>query len=121
MVTPAFEDYFVLKERQGRVRFSYPHPAYPGAAILSVNDGVRSRICENVGLNGPWSRADPTHDRGLLFDPLPMTPEKKARLRELPRLIANENDFDKMKTLALELQRLIDEDAAERDLGRLAD
>lgn len=31
-----------------------------------------------------------------------MTPEKKARLRELPRLIANENNPEKMKTLALE-------------------
>ena len=50
-----------------------------------------------------------------------MTPENRARLRELPALIANEDDTDVMKNLALEFQRLLDEEAAERDLGRLAD
>jgi len=49
-----------------------------------------------------------------------MTTEKKSRLHELPKLIANENDFEKMKALAQELQRLLDEEAAERDAGRLA-
>lgn len=46
-----------------------------------------------------------------------MTPEKKARLRDLPKLIAEENDIEEMKSLALELQRLLDEEAAERDVG----
>lgn len=50
-----------------------------------------------------------------------MTPEKKARLRELPTLIANEDDADTLKNLALEFQRLMDEEAAERDRGRQAD
>jgi len=45
-----------------------------------------------------------------------MTPEKQARLRELPTLIANEDDPDTLKNLALEFQRLLDEEAAERDL-----
>jgi hypothetical protein len=40
-----------------------------------------------------------------------MTPEKRARLRELPALIANEDDPDAMKNLALEFQRLLDEEA----------
>jgi hypothetical protein len=47
-----------------------------------------------------------------------MTPEKKARLRELAKLIAEENDIEKMKSLVLELQRLLDEEVAERDGGR---
>ena len=36
-----------------------------------------------------------------------MTPEEKNLIRDLPKLIANENDFDKMKVLALELARLL--------------
>jgi hypothetical protein len=47
-----------------------------------------------------------------------MTPEKQTRLRELPKLIAAENDLEKMKTLAAELQRLLDEETAERDGSR---
>jgi hypothetical protein len=47
-----------------------------------------------------------------------MTPEKRTRLRELPKLIASENDLEKMKILAAELQRLLDEEATERDLSR---
>jgi hypothetical protein len=47
-----------------------------------------------------------------------MKPEKQARLRELPTLIASENDPDTLKNLALEFQRLLDEEAEERDLRR---
>lgn len=47
-----------------------------------------------------------------------MTPEKRTRLRELPKLIAAENDLEKVKILAAELQRLLDEEASDRDLGR---
>ena len=47
-----------------------------------------------------------------------MTPDKLSRLRELPRLIAAENNADKIKILAAELQCLLDEEAAERDAGR---
>jgi hypothetical protein len=36
-----------------------------------------------------------------------MTPEEQARLRQLPRLIAEENDPEKMKVLAAELERLL--------------
>jgi len=36
-----------------------------------------------------------------------MTPEEKARLRELPKLIAQQNDPEKMKVLAAELERLL--------------
>jgi hypothetical protein len=36
-----------------------------------------------------------------------MTPEEEARIRELPKLIANENDPAKMKVLAIELTRLL--------------
>jgi hypothetical protein len=36
-----------------------------------------------------------------------ITPEEQARLRELPRLIAEENDPEKMKVLAAELERLL--------------
>jgi len=36
-----------------------------------------------------------------------MTPEEQARLRQLPRLIAEENDPEKMKILASELERLL--------------
>jgi len=36
-----------------------------------------------------------------------MTPEEQARLRQLPRLIAEENDPEKMKILAGELERLL--------------
>lgn len=36
-----------------------------------------------------------------------MTAEEKARIRELPKLIANENDPAKMKVLATELVRLL--------------
>jgi hypothetical protein len=36
-----------------------------------------------------------------------MTPEEEARIRELPKLIANENDPAKMKLLAIELTRLL--------------
>lgn len=46
-----------------------------------------------------------------------MTPDKLSRLRELPKLIADENP-DKMKILATELRRLLDEEAAEQDVGR---
>ena len=49
-----------------------------------------------------------------------MTPDKRTRLRELPKLIAEEDNTDKMKILAAELQRLLDEEAAERDIGRKA-
>jgi hypothetical protein len=35
-----------------------------------------------------------------------MTPEEKIRVRDLPKLIANENDFAKMKVLAIELEPL---------------
>ena|SRR5215469_11580170 len=59
-------------------------------------------------------------NRLSLLPPIRMTTEKKSRLHELPKLIANENDFEKMKALAQELQRLLDEEAAERDAGRLA-
>jgi hypothetical protein len=47
-----------------------------------------------------------------------MTLDKKARLRELPTLIANEDDADVMKGLALELTPLLDEEVAARDRGR---
>jgi hypothetical protein len=36
-----------------------------------------------------------------------MTPEEKIRVRDLPKLIVNENDFAKMKVLAIELERLL--------------
>ena len=36
-----------------------------------------------------------------------MTPEEHARLRELPRLIAQEDNPEKMKVLAAELERLL--------------
>jgi len=36
-----------------------------------------------------------------------MTPEEQARLRQLPKLIAEENDPEKMKVLAAELERLL--------------
>ena len=36
-----------------------------------------------------------------------MTPEEQALLRELPKLIAQENDPEKMKVLAAELERLL--------------
>jgi hypothetical protein len=36
-----------------------------------------------------------------------MTPEEKIRVRDLPKLIANENDFAKMKVLTIELERLL--------------
>ena len=36
-----------------------------------------------------------------------MTPDEQARIRELPKLISNENDPEKMKKLAAELQRLL--------------
>jgi hypothetical protein len=36
-----------------------------------------------------------------------MTAEEKARIRELPKLIADENDFAKMKVIATELVRLL--------------
>lgn len=50
-----------------------------------------------------------------------MTPEKQSRLRELPGLIANEDDPDALKNLALEFQRLLDEEAAERSRRPEAD
>lgn len=40
-----------------------------------------------------------------------MTPEEKARIRELPKLIAHENDPAKMRVLAAELVRLLTTDA----------
>lgn len=36
-----------------------------------------------------------------------MTPEEKIRVRDLPKLIASENDFSKMKVLTIELERLL--------------
>ena len=36
-----------------------------------------------------------------------MTPEEQARLRQLPKLIAEENDPERMKALAAELERLL--------------
>jgi hypothetical protein len=36
-----------------------------------------------------------------------MTPEDMARIRELPKLIAEEKDPAKMKVLAAELERLL--------------
>jgi hypothetical protein len=36
-----------------------------------------------------------------------MTPEEEARIRELPKLIADEKDNEKMKALAAELERLL--------------
>jgi hypothetical protein len=36
-----------------------------------------------------------------------MSPEEKARLRELPSLIANERDPEKIKVLAVELEELM--------------
>ena len=36
-----------------------------------------------------------------------MTPEEKARIRELSKLIANERDPAKIKALAAELERLL--------------
>jgi hypothetical protein len=44
--------------------------------------------------------------------------ENRARLRELPTLIAQENNPEKMKNLTLELQHLLDEEVAERNVGR---
>jgi len=46
----------------------------------------------------PWT-ARPTANQ--------MTPEEKIRVRDLPKLIANENDFAKMKVLTIELERLL--------------
>lgn len=46
-----------------------------------------------------------------------MVPEKNARLRELINLVANENNARKRKILALELQRLLNEEQDERDGG----
>jgi hypothetical protein len=43
---------------------------------------------------------------GLLSIHSDMTPEKRARLRELPALIANEKDAEKVKLLA-GLERLL--------------
>lgn len=50
-----------------------------------------------------------------------MTTDKQARLRKLPKLIAEEDDFPKIQILAAELRRLLDEEAAERDIVRTAD
>lgn len=36
-----------------------------------------------------------------------VTPEEKARISELPKLIANERDAAKIKVLAAELERLL--------------
>lgn len=47
-----------------------------------------------------------------------MTPEDRTRLRELPKLIAAENNLEKMKILAAELQSLLDKEASEQDLSR---
>ncbi len=47
-----------------------------------------------------------------------MTPEERARIRQLPALIANENDPEKMKILAAELQRLLSIEAMESALIR---
>jgi hypothetical protein len=44
--------------------------------------------------------------------------ENRARLRELPTLIAQENNPEKMKNLTLELQYLLDDEVAERNVGR---
>jgi hypothetical protein len=43
-----------------------------------------------------------------------MTPEEQARIRELPKLIAYENDPEKMKVLAAELERLLTLEARQR-------
>jgi len=43
-----------------------------------------------------------------------MTLEEKARIRELPILIANENDPEKMKLFAAELERLLVAETRER-------
>jgi hypothetical protein len=37
----------------------------------------------------------------------PMTPEDEARIHELPKLIANEKDPDKVEILAAELEHLL--------------
>lgn len=44
-----------------------------------------------------------------------MTPDELARIRELPKLIANENDPAKMKVLAAELERLLKMEVRERN------
>jgi len=46
-----------------------------------------------------------------------MVPDKNPRLRELINLFANENNPRKRKILALELERLLNEEQAERDGG----
>jgi hypothetical protein len=49
-----------------------------------------------------------------------MTSEEKARIRELPILIANENDPEKMKLFAAELERLLVAETRERTESRMA-
>jgi hypothetical protein len=44
-------------------------------------------------------------------------PDKNARLRELINLVATENNAIERKILALELQRLLNEEQDERDGG----
>ena len=53
----------------------------------------------------------------LLLCSSKMVPDKNARLRELINLVANENNAIKRKILALELQRLLNEEQNERDGG----
>jgi len=43
-----------------------------------------------------------------------MTPEEIVRIRELPTLIANENNPERMKTLAAELEHLLRNEIRER-------
>ena len=47
-----------------------------------------------------------------------MAPEERVRIRELPGLIANESDPEKVKVLAAELQRLLSMEALETVLVR---
>jgi hypothetical protein len=43
-----------------------------------------------------------------------MTPEEQARIRELPDLIQNESDFEKVRALSSELLRLLDKARKEK-------
>ena len=88
--------------------------------------GACSKICATLSSargQGPSSEnlrppaTSVKNFRSLLQRSSKMVPEKNARLRELINLVANENNARKRKILALELQRLLNEEQDERDGG----
>ena len=88
--------------------------------------GACSKICATLSSargRGPSSEnlrppaTSVKNFRSLLQRSSKMVPDKNARLRELISLVANENNARKRKILALELQRLLNEEQDERDGG----